>query len=440
MPVGYADDLAACCLDHDKLKRSMEVVHAHGRTWRYDFNAKKSGVLVFGESKRENARNRPGRSFMLGTEKVPEKAAYEHVGVKLSIFKDDVSGVEERLAKARRALNAISGLGIRKNGLTIASCSILFWTIIVPIATFGSELWILNDKVVKLLEEFQNFVGKKIQRLFPKSPNSCAYYGLGWLRLERFIEVKKILFLRSLLCIDDGTINTIMLRCTQNILANPVLCQENLFLSPVYDLLNTASTFGCFNDAQNMILNGHHWSKSACRDKIWIKAWQLEDVFWCIRTRCHQSLALLNNVCSSARYIIWWQLADVFYDQMRNCEIMVKLLCRASLLKVDDVRLKRLPANAKFCSLCDLGAYDDANHMIMQCPSTKIARNNMFDELQNVHDGTGHDMLNAGNDIFLTLMGRQPPGFSTAVLVDFWLIAAKHIAAMYRRRMKIGIG
>ena len=96
---------------------------------------------------------------------------------------------------------------------------------------------------------------------------------------------------------------------------------------------------------------------------------------------------------------------------------MVKLLCRASLLKVDDVRLKTLPANAKFCSLCDLGAYD-ANHMIMQCPFTQTARNNMYGELQSVHDGMGLNILDAGNDIFLTLMGRQPLGFPTAVMVD----------------------
>ena len=82
---------------------------------------------MFGESKRVNERNRLERTCMLGPDKVPEKSDYEHVGVKLSILIDDASGVEERLAKARRALNAISGLGIRKNGLTIASvqCSFL---------------------------------------------------------------------------------------------------------------------------------------------------------------------------------------------------------------------------------------------------------------------------------------------------------------------------
>ena len=127
---------------------------------------------------------------------------------------------------------------------------------------------------MKLIEDFQNIVGKKVQRLFPRSPNVCAYYGLGWLRLERFIEVKKLLFLRSISCIDDGAIHTILTRCIENFLANPELRQENTFLSPVYDLLNTAITFGYFNEVRNMVQQGHYWSKQTWRDMIWAKAWQ----------------------------------------------------------------------------------------------------------------------------------------------------------------------
>ena len=66
MPVGYADDLAAACLSKIKMDRAMDVVYAYGRTWRYNFNPKKSGILVFGETQREQEINpdffvRPGK-------------------------------------------------------------------------------------------------------------------------------------------------------------------------------------------------------------------------------------------------------------------------------------------------------------------------------------------------------------------------------------------
>ena len=57
-PLGYADDVATCCLSKQRLDKAMALVHAHGCTWRYDLNAKKSGVLVYGESIKEHECNR----------------------------------------------------------------------------------------------------------------------------------------------------------------------------------------------------------------------------------------------------------------------------------------------------------------------------------------------------------------------------------------------
>ena len=78
-PVGYADDLSAACSSKLKMDRVMEIMYAHWRTWRYDFNARKSGVLVFGETSKEHTENTKNRTFRLGQEKVRERTNYEHV-------------------------------------------------------------------------------------------------------------------------------------------------------------------------------------------------------------------------------------------------------------------------------------------------------------------------------------------------------------------------
>ena len=149
-----------------------------------------NGVMVSGEY----SFNADRRFFMLWDDRVREKLSYEHMGVVCCLSEDDVSGIEKRLTKAQRALNAVSGLEIRRNGLTVATCSIIFWVVVAPIALFGTELWILNDKSVSLIESFQIYTGKRVQRLFDRSPNSCSFYTLRWLRLERLVEVKKLLF------------------------------------------------------------------------------------------------------------------------------------------------------------------------------------------------------------------------------------------------------
>ena len=165
-PVGYADDLATGCSSERKLNNIMDIVYQHGCTWRYEFNAKKSGVLIYGDDNVDNPGNRYMRHYRLGAAEVKESNFYDHVGIRASVDKFDISGIEDRLEKVRKTLNASTGLGIRKSGLTMATCNIIFWSLVVPSATYGSKIWILNDKSIALLENFQLYAAKKIQRFY----------------------------------------------------------------------------------------------------------------------------------------------------------------------------------------------------------------------------------------------------------------------------------
>ena len=55
------------------------------------------------------------------------------------------------------------------------------------------------------------------------------------------------------------------------------------------------------------------------------------------------------------------------YGYMRVCETMMKLATHSSLLKTDDVRLKRLPIAARSCDQWDLAAMADVRHLVLQC-------------------------------------------------------------------------
>ena len=440
-PVGYADDMAACCRLKNELDMVMTAVNNHGRVWRYDFNAKKSGVLVFGETKREHERNIVNRNFFLGDERVIEKERYDHLGVKACIYDNDTAGIEERLAKGRRTLNATSGLGIRNNGLTIYACCIIFWCIVIPIATFGSELWILDNKSIALLEAFQVFVGRRIQRLFSRSPKISAYFSLGWVRVERFIEIKKLLFLHSIMSRDqDDTIRIIFIERAKSYFDNEELCSLNMCRSSVFDLLNTANTFGIINDIRDMVYRNLEWSRAHWRAKLWKRAWELEDVYWCVKSRCHRSLELLVEICTTTRYVIWWQIADKSPHLMRECETMVKLLCHASLLKIDDVRLKSLTIANKLCTICDLGSVDDARHMVMECPGLQPRRNTMFAMINTILDEYGLDHGQLDGNVFLTLMGKPNANIPMQAMEEIWICSARSISGMYRTKLKDGIG
>ena len=102
--------------------------------------------------------------------------------------------VTEKIGKGRRALNAASGLGIRINGITMKTCNLIFWTIVMPIITFGSEIWMISDKDIDSLQNFQRYAGRRVQRFPKKSPSCSSYFGLGWIRIDTYVQIKKLLF------------------------------------------------------------------------------------------------------------------------------------------------------------------------------------------------------------------------------------------------------
>ena len=440
-PVGYADDLAACCVSERKLDGALKVVYQHGCKWRYTYNAKKSGIMVYGETPRANKHNSEVRVFKLGSDRVRERTSYDHVGVTACLFDEDISGITGRLSKARRALNAISGLGIRRNGLSVYTCNVIFWSIIVPIALFGCEVWILNDKAVEAVEAFQVYEGKRVQRLFRRSPNVCAFFGLGWIRLERLIEIKKLMFVRSILVLNvDDPSRDIFCRRLEDFLADRVFSLGNAYDSIVFDLLKTADTFGVLDEIVNMVRQGHFWPKGMWRKKLWERARALDAGFWRLEVRSYRNLDLLSGICDHPCYLVWWKISNSDHGMMRCCETMVKLLAHSSLLRVDDVRLKGRPLSARFCTFCQLAAPEDARHFVMECPRWQLLRNLLFGEITSIEDGSGQAILDAQCDVLLVLLGKTVEGFSPEQMHKVWCISARNISKMYIERIREGIG
>ena len=169
--------------------RLTPLVYSHSRKWRYNFNAEKCAVLVFGESLNEARRNAQYREYRLVKERVNEKRTYDHLGLK-SCTHDQSIRVIEKIRKGRKVFNMASGLGLKPGRLTIKTCSLLFWSMIIPIVLYASELWILKDNDIGILDTFQRYIGRRVQRFPSKSPNETSCVALGWIRSELFVYVK----------------------------------------------------------------------------------------------------------------------------------------------------------------------------------------------------------------------------------------------------------
>ena len=193
-PVGYADDMATSSTSKNSMDRIMSVVYAHGRKWRYSFNAGKSAVLVFGETPAERRVGSSARVFKLAPERVKESLYYDHVGVKTCVKGDTFVRTEEKVSKARKCLNMSTSIGIKRGGINIKTCNVIYWSVVLPTLCFGCEIWFIKQKDIDILLAFQRYAARRVQRLHPRSLNITSVTCLGWMSIINYIKARKLIF------------------------------------------------------------------------------------------------------------------------------------------------------------------------------------------------------------------------------------------------------
>ena len=116
----------------------------------------------------------------------------------------------------------------------MATCNVIFWSIVVPTIIYGCELWVLDDPTLNMIEEFQNNIGKRVQRSHPKIPSVCSYYGLGWMRLERIIQIRKLMFIHTILIMDENSLSKNFFVDTLTYTFLMILLMPRMFLTVWY--------------------------------------------------------------------------------------------------------------------------------------------------------------------------------------------------------------
>ena len=259
------------------------------------------------------------------------------------------------------------------------------------------------------------------------------------MRLLRIVQIKKLLFVRAILALDeDNLTRRIFVERATHFFDNDDLPEE---WSIVADLLRVADIFNLSNEVRNMVLRGHMFSKKVWKRMVWDRGWSLEDTYWSLEARLYKDLDLIVRVCSRPQYLTWWALSNKFPKLMHICENMAKIICHASLLKRDDVRLKNLTPVNRMCSLCDLHRLEDAFHIIMQCPGTQHLRTEMFNELES--DASIKDVLNANvDDVMFICLGKCPVEYDSDVFIRLWCISGRHINCIYKYvlNQRTGVG
>ena len=310
--------------------------------------------------------------------------------------------------------------------------------------TFGSEVWVVSGKDEELLNAFQSYAGKRVQRLPQRAPNVSSSYGLGWLKLTSFIRVKQMLFVRSILKMDpENVVRKFFEVRLKSFCKNVEVCRLNKFRSPIFNILSIAMVFGVLGPICSMVEGQVPLvSKKAWSDLIWARAWKLDDASWLASNSILNENDLLTRTIGETRYLTWWVISDYDYRLMQVCEDMSKIVSHASQLKRDDYRLKGLTMSARTCTNCDHFCIEDITHIVLQCPYFNEDRTMMYDGIFSNCPNAEKVFKEESANIIYYLLGKKIPSFEDEEMLRLWCISGSAISKMYRRVIsnRTGVG
>ena len=103
----------------------------------------------------------------------------------------------------------------------MSGCNVILGAIAILIALYWCDLWILDDKCLSSLESFQVAAGKRFHHFYSSTRNISRFYGLGWVKLQRYIQAKNLLFIRFIFAMNNAGLQKIcFVNVPDNIVCN----------------------------------------------------------------------------------------------------------------------------------------------------------------------------------------------------------------------------
>ena len=112
------------------------ICYQYSCLWQYQYNASKSTVVTFNESKQSYSRC----SRVWSVQDIPEKEEFVHLGLICSKYSNSTTSVKHIDRKLRCTCFGLIKKGLHRHGLNPLTSHRIYKSIIIPRALFGCEL------------------------------------------------------------------------------------------------------------------------------------------------------------------------------------------------------------------------------------------------------------------------------------------------------------
>ena len=227
----YADDTVIFAESRPELQAALHGMMHYCNLWKMSVNSQKTKVVIYGSKGKHKEPD-----FKLGDLDINVVSEYCYLGIRFPSNNNFSKGISRLKNQANRAMFSLIKKS-RSLGLDIDVQLHLFDSIIVPIATYGCEIW--GFKNIEILEKLHLQYCKILLRVKKCTPNVMVLGELGRLPIDYNVKSRMLGFWYKLVSGNNCKISVILYKLLMK------LHQHNIFSADwIVQMENTMNECG----------------------------------------------------------------------------------------------------------------------------------------------------------------------------------------------------
>ena len=367
----FADDIVLVTSSGEHLQDMLDTVHQYSRKYRFEFNAKKSNVMVFESSKQRGKVVKPMR---LGECVLEQKTSYKYLGLDIDQGWKWHQTKARMLEKARKRVTTVCALGLRRQSISVKAAVRSWEALVLPLLEYGCEIW--GEGKWREADKLQQYMGRRILGVSSRTSHAVVRGELGWQRLEARRDLARLRFWGKI-----------------------VLMSEDRLVKKVYRIRKEAE------DQVGDKKNWCHRTKSLLEQLGLRSVWQSEVIGsqagWVSQVKAvikDREQKLWRLEVEQKQKLRWYaklktELQSELYlehDNPLSRRLLTMLRGGTNRLRIETGRWKKIPVEQRICQIClSCDQVEDEAHFLLDCGVYNVVRERMYEE---IFQRTGHDI------------------------------------------------
>ena len=315
-----ADDMVLLSPSRSGLNELLKIGSSYANKWRFSYNASKCAVMTLNKSTISK-----GMNIVINNTVIREITEYKHLGIQQCSSRKTPCSVDTIRQTARGTLFSFLNSRINYNSINPITTVKLYMSIVLPRAFFACELWNnLCHSHLKHLESTHHFCLKRLQDLPNRTRSDMVKGLLGFISIEGYIDLQKLLFLGSLCRLKpaDVAYKLLIIRVYQ--FMNKLTVYDTGYVKDIVRILEKYSLYSFLTE---FLHSGSFPAKALWKKLCKTTVFNLEQRKWTDRIHSDNEFEIFKTVHFRLSPALCWRLAQKNPYSLKQMRTVAKVIC-----------------------------------------------------------------------------------------------------------------